>query len=174
MTSLNIICLDKGTLCIKFKLHITVQFLLIWVCETELLKIWEEIFCKVAEEHSATLGALRVSYGLKQWCSFSGPVNAGSWHSCIIIRFLLFYKANMHVDIVWYWNGNFLVEILYRYLQDVWRLLIGKFWYFHECYVAIFLWYWHHFSGAKMVTLCLPLRWKGCTNLSRCLLRCCF
>ncbi|XP_019071657.1 uncharacterized protein [Solanum lycopersicum] len=34
--------------------------------KSELLKIWEEIFCKVAEEHSATLGALRVSYGLKQ------------------------------------------------------------------------------------------------------------
>ncbi|XP_015056193.1 RNA polymerase II-associated protein 3 isoform X1 [Solanum pennellii] len=34
--------------------------------KSELLKIWEEIFCKGAEEHSATLGALRVSYGLKQ------------------------------------------------------------------------------------------------------------
>ncbi|XP_006339935.1 RNA polymerase II-associated protein 3 isoform X3 [Solanum tuberosum] len=33
--------------------------------KSELLKIWEEIFCKEAEEHSATLGALRVPYGLK-------------------------------------------------------------------------------------------------------------
>ncbi|KAK6777672.1 hypothetical protein RDI58_024390 [Solanum bulbocastanum] len=33
--------------------------------KSELLKIWEEVFCKGAEEHSATLGALRVTYGLK-------------------------------------------------------------------------------------------------------------
>nr|XP_009767339.1 PREDICTED: RNA polymerase II-associated protein 3 isoform X6 [Nicotiana sylvestris] len=32
--------------------------------KAELVKIWDEVFCKGAEEHSATLGALRLKYGL--------------------------------------------------------------------------------------------------------------
>ncbi|XP_055807685.1 uncharacterized protein LOC129876307 isoform X4 [Solanum dulcamara] len=34
--------------------------------KSELLKMWEEVFCKGAEEQSATLGALRFKYGLKE------------------------------------------------------------------------------------------------------------
>lgn len=34
--------------------------------KSELLKIWEEVFCKGAEEHTATLGALCFKYGLKR------------------------------------------------------------------------------------------------------------
>ncbi|XP_059289013.1 uncharacterized protein LOC132042513 [Lycium ferocissimum] len=34
--------------------------------KSELFKIWEEIFCKGAAEHTATLGALCFKYGLKQ------------------------------------------------------------------------------------------------------------
>ncbi|KAJ8526483.1 hypothetical protein K7X08_028960 [Anisodus acutangulus] len=34
--------------------------------KSELLKIWEVVFCKGAEEHAATLGALCFKYGLKQ------------------------------------------------------------------------------------------------------------
>ncbi|XP_060203108.1 uncharacterized protein LOC132631552 isoform X2 [Lycium barbarum] len=34
--------------------------------KSELFKIWEEVFCKGAAEHTATLGALCFKYGLKQ------------------------------------------------------------------------------------------------------------
>ncbi|KAG5580915.1 hypothetical protein H5410_051542 [Solanum commersonii] len=63
--------IEDMNLAIRYLEHLTKvpRFDMIILClsstdKSELLKIWEEI-CKEAEEHSATLGALRVPYGLK-------------------------------------------------------------------------------------------------------------